>query len=292
MKRPQELHDVDGGIECLWTEADADRSEPAHTIMVPSTADQEIVRLKDERDELTETLEKANRRIHRLLGEKNQLAGLLNSRDEQIQHLNRELGGHIFAQKATLGKEKGTSSLQHSLAAAFVTLVDRVRVLFAASPQEIGNGPESGQIVEPEANECMPLVAHRNRGSTQQIVAVLLFGLDKEEIERLLPTIEHDCSARGMMPLCLIDIDAFELLRGHELIFEYLPPPDDRNRFDPTLYWDLYIQRRLAVVRRKWNPVRVVAFGASAMTTLTLWSSSPFEDAPLPTVIGEALTSS
>ncbi|NJO36290.1 MAG: hypothetical protein HC871_00175 [Rhizobiales bacterium] len=138
-----------------------------------------------------------------------------------------------------------------------------------------------------ESGQASPLGARRGGDLGQPVVGVILLGLGQEDIERLLPIIERDCSSKKMKPLCLVDLDAFELLRTRGLIFEYLPPMEERDRFDRSLHWDLYLQRRLAIVRRKWNPVRVVAFGTVAMKTLTLWSSSPFEDKPLPTALAD-----
>ena len=36
--------------------------------------------------------------------------------------------------------------------------------------------------------------------------------------------------------------------------------------------------RRLALLRRKWQPVRIVAFGPAAARLLLQWKDSPFED--------------
>jgi hypothetical protein len=88
-----------------------------------------------------------------------------------------------------------------------------------------------------------------------------------------------------MMPLLLTDNDAFELLREHDIIFEYLPPAEDRQQFDRHLSWNLYLQRRLAIIREKWQPARVIALGQVAADMLKLWQQSPFEEIPLPAAV-------
>ena len=88
-----------------------------------------------------------------------------------------------------------------------------------------------------------------------------------------------------MMPLLLTDNDAFEVLRENSIIFEYLPPAEDRQHFDRGLSWDLYVQRRLAIIRKKWQPARVIALGQVAAETLSLWQQSPFEEIPLPAAV-------
>ncbi|MDH3663830.1 MAG: hypothetical protein OEU92_28085 [Alphaproteobacteria bacterium] len=252
------------------------------------TTDQEVARLTASLDDLNEAVAKANKRIYRLQGEKGQLASLLDQRDEQIQHLNRELGGHLPAGNVAAAAKGKTSSLRDSPTATFGSMADRIRAFFVDSPKVTNDVVASQKTAQFDKSGPALLGARRLGGSAQQTVIVLLLGLGREEIERLLPIVERDCSSRGMTPLYLIDIDAFELLRGRGSIFEYLPPADDRDRFDSSLNWDLYIQRRLALIRRKWDPVRIIAFGTSAMSTLTLWSSSPFEDTPLPAVLGDA----
>ncbi|MGH6919149.1 MAG: hypothetical protein ACREJ0_15760, partial [Geminicoccaceae bacterium] len=77
----------------------------------------------------------------------------------------------------------------------------------------------------------------------------------------------------------------FDLFRARGRIFEYLPPPEARERFAPDLHWDLYLLRRLALIRRKWQPVRVVAFGRTAAEVVQLWRDSPFEATPIPAAL-------
>jgi GR25 family glycosyltransferase involved in LPS biosynthesis len=107
--------------------------------------------------------------------------------------------------------------------------------------------------------------------SGQQTVAVLLYGMDKPEL----------AAALGMTPIFLTDHDGFDLFRSHGRFFEYLPPPEARKVFAPDLNWDLYVLRRLALIRRKWQPSRVVAFGRPATEVMQLWLDSPFEETPI-----------
>ncbi len=283
MKRLSELHDVNNDIKRLWAGTDTECSEKARSSLIPLQTDQDAAHLRESLDQLNVTLEKANRRINRLLGEKKQLSALLEKRDDQVEHLNRELGRYASAQAVVAAENGGAARFQDLLAAALTSVKGRISNLLSEQP-EVGDAlVESNRSDGPtRTNRHSRLVARHKADIGQQVVAVLMFGLTKSEIEQLLPTIQRDCSAKRMVPLCLIDMDAFELMRGRGLIFEYFPPADDRDRFDPALNWDLYVQRRLALIRRKWDPVRLVAFGAPAMRVLTLWSSSPFEDTPLP----------
>jgi hypothetical protein len=142
-------------------------------------------------------------------------------------------------------------------------------------------------VLEAEAAEPgeLPLLPRLNGSKAAPLLAAAVFGLDAIEIERLLPVIEQQCRRHGMRPLILTDCDAFQLLRARRLVFEYLPPPGAQHRFAPGLSWDIYLQRRLAVIRRKWQPVRIVAFGGRAMAVLQLWRNSPFEPDEIPALV-------
>lgn len=286
MKRLSEIHNMNNDIKRLWTETGADRPEQVKGSPISSSTDQDVARLRSSYDELNINFEKANRRINRLLGENKQLSTLLDKRDEKIERLSRELGASESGQRVVAPGNDRMSWPLGSLATVSASVSERIRKLVSKRPEPDNDPVEGNRSPILTANGHSRLIARRKADIGQQVVAVLLFGLARSEIDQLLPIIIRDCSSKRMAPLCLIDMDAFELLRGRGLIFEYLPPTDDCDRFDSTLNWDLYIQRRLALIRRKWDPVRFVAFGSSAMKTLTLWSSSPFEDIPLPVASG------
>jgi hypothetical protein len=54
----------------------------------------------------------------------------------------------------------------------------------------------------------------------------------------------------------------------------------------PELDWDLYRLRRLALLRRKWQPKRIVAFGPAARALVDAWQKSPFEDESIARIVG------
>ncbi|MGI9491981.1 MAG: hypothetical protein ACR2QF_06230 [Geminicoccaceae bacterium] len=229
-------------------------------------------------------MEKAQRRIERLLGERNQLSALLDKRDEQIQHLYRELGSRGSTNSEVKVPKNAPSSWLNTL----TTL--GTKILSGNGAVQLQHGLENAakQPME-ETKEALsngfkrpPLLANHKTAAPKAVLAVLLFGLDEDQIKNLLPVIERDCQASDMMPLLLTDNDAFELLREHDLIFEYLPPDEDRRQFDLELSWNLYIQRRLAIIRQKWQPARVIALGQVAADMLKLWQQSPFEEIPIP----------
>jgi len=286
MKRLQELQEASGDIERLWTERRIEHEERSQGTLLPLKTDRDVDRLNATLEELNASLEKATRRINRLLGEKTQLAALLDKRDDQIQNLNRELGACLPVEKSVIGSNGLASMLRNSPRAVW-SITKSFRTYFFNRPETARDAVVVQREGHADTEKRAPLIVRHKDGSARQAVAILLLGLSKDEIERLLPLVERDCSSRAMAPVCIVDIDTFELFRRRGLTFEYLPPADDRKRFDPSLHWDLYMQRRLALIRRKWDPVRVISFGETATRILTLWSSSPFEGKPLPTAIRE-----
>ena len=246
----------------------------------------EIERLKAAVDELRDELDQANRRISRLTGERNQLASLLDKRDEQFLRLNRELGARATPHEPTsdtplLWGNKLTSRIAQKVS-FWAKGLGRGTAVVPSDPATHGKSVDHQQ----KPFERLPLVAHCKTSAPRRVLAIVVFGLTEAEIGKLLPVVERDCETRGMMPLLLTDNDAFELFRERGMIFEYLPPAEDRERCDQRLCWDLYLQRRLALIRQKWQPVRIVAFGEFAVGVLKLWRESPFENSALPAAVG------
>lgn len=253
----------------------------------PIGPDHETALLNIRLGEAETALDKARRRIERLLGERNQLGTLLAMRDEQIQTLNRELGAQRFVNADQRPSETIPSLWKNVLAALTRKIGSEGRVMEAKSGSLFPKTQD--KITKKKASKPdfgrPPLVVNFKKASPQAVLAVVLFGLDESEIRNLLPVIARDCSASDMMPLVLTDNDAFELLREQGMVFEYLPPAEDREQFSRQLSWDLYIQRRLSIIRQKWQPTRIIALGQVAADTLRLWHESPFEEIPLPAVV-------
>jgi hypothetical protein len=109
-------------------------------------------------------------------------------------------------------------------------------------------------------------------------IMALAIGLGDDELVGVLDLLIAQRRRSDLEPIVITDSDSFEGLRARRLAFEYLPAPGLRARFAPQLEWDLYLLRRLALMRRKWQPVRIVAFGPAAAQLLARWKDSPFED--------------
>ena len=123
-------------------------------------------------------------------------------------------------------------------------------------------------------------------GHAQPLIAAILLGLGRDELPVVLGLIERYCRDRQLTPVLLTDHDGLELFRSRRMLFEYLPAAALRDRVAPAMEWDLYLQRRLALIRRKWQPARIIAFGPAAAQVARSWRSSPFENEGIEELIG------
>jgi hypothetical protein len=233
---------------------------------------QEVVEARRQDGQAETTLAKRTSRMHQLIGERDQLASLLAARDAEVLRLTRELGA--LTERAAPAA-RGTPSF---LAAASA-LLDKVRQIRKAPvPSRPPNaspaieGPSAGRPLQPWVKD----------GPPKPVLGVVVFGLSEAEIESVLGIVERHCTERGLVPLLLTDNDAFQLFRGRRVLFEFLPARAEQERFAPELDWRLFTLRRLALIRRKWQPARVIAFGRSAAEVVQLWLDSPFEATPVP----------
>jgi GR25 family glycosyltransferase involved in LPS biosynthesis len=132
-----------------------------------------------------------------------------------------------------------------------------------------------------------PLQAFAKELPGAQAMLIVLVGLGREECARALDTLESVGRQLGIVPVVITDSAAvFAQLRARRFAFEYLPPAERQERLMPELDWDLYRLRRLALLRRKWQPKRIVAFGPAARALVDAWQKSPFEDESIARIVG------
>jgi hypothetical protein len=234
---------------------------------------QEVSELRQRSEQLQAVVEKRTRRVQQLLGERERLASLLAERDAELQRLNRELGALTPRAKPAVVGSPGLRKVARTVLDSIWKTRKEPRPTGSRGAQ-----PSTPQHTSPGGG----LVPWLQNGPPKAVLAVITFGLSEAEIEHVLAAIEANCAQRDLAPLLLTDNDAFQVFRGRRVLFEFLPAPSDQERFGPDLDWRLYTLRRLALIRRKWRPVRVVAFGSRAAEVVKLWRDSPFEVGPTP----------
>jgi hypothetical protein len=234
---------------------------------------QEVAEARRQGRQVEATLAQRTRRVQQLIGERDRLTSLLAERDAQLQRLNRELGA-LTARAAPAGRGSST------FLAAASAMLDKIRhTRKAPAPSKSPSAP-SAAMERPSTER--PLLPWVKDGPPKRVLGVVVFGLSEAEIESVLGIVERHCTERDLAPLLLTDNDAFQLFRGRRVLFEFLPARAEQERFAAELDWRLFTLRRLALIRRKWQPVRVIAFGRSAAEVVQLWLDSPFEVTPIP----------
>jgi hypothetical protein len=225
--------------------------------------------------ELVKTLELRERRVNQLLGERNQLERQLVRAEAALQELNRKLGA---AARPEAVPAAPTSRLQPTLRDRLLGSLSRLRtrqLKIIASPR--AQAQEEDPI---RRDRWGPLISFAGQREAR-VIALVAFGLKAEQRTHVLDIALRFGVERGVVPLVLTDDDDFAPLRSRGMVFEYFPPRSVREARAPALEWELYLQRRLALIRRKWRPTRIIAFGGQAAEAVRLWSESPFEDASL-----------
>lgn len=137
----------------------------------------------------------------------------------------------------------------------------------------------------PTSDNAARLVPLTKTRPAAKVVMVVVFDLGPAELGTIVEVVDEQSAAAGVVPIFLTDSDDFQPFRSRRVPFEYLPPPSHGARFAPDLDWELYRQRRLALLRRKWQPGRIVAFGPTASAAVAAWRESPFEDPSIAEVI-------
>jgi hypothetical protein len=248
---------------------------PTHSYAVAAPThrlDQGAQEPRQRGEQLEASLERSTRRIQQLIGERHVLTSLLAERDAELQRLNRELGALTArAVPEVQGPRPRLAAARALLERVWPARTAPVRADPVSAP------PETAQQASERA-----LVPWIQNGRPKAVLGVVVFGLSEPEIENVLGIVERQCAERDLAPLLLTDNDAFQLFRGRRVLFEFLPPRSEQERLAPDLDWRLFTLRRLALIRRKWQPVRVIAFGRRAADIVQLWRGSPFEATPIP----------
>ncbi len=148
---------------------------------------------------------------------------------------------------------------------------------------------ENNKHVPPSEPDVLKgiLIPRSRRGDSPKVLMIMTMGLETDAFAATIETIQSQ-RRPDLEPVIVTDRRDFRLLRRHRLVFEYFPSPESQRRFAPDMPWDLYRVRRLGRIRRKWAPVRIVAFGSISRQYLQELSVSPFEDPSIVDIIGTA----
>ena len=115
-----------------------------------------------------------------------------------------------------------------------------------------------------------------------------VWGLVPAELERVVARIQTSAAQARVHPVFLTDCARLEILRAHRALFEYLPTMEELARLAPADDALLYLVRRLDLLRRKWQPVRIVACGEEAASILARLAAREEASDALRDLVGSA----
>ena len=176
--------------------------------------------------------------------------------------------------RSTLARLRGVGT---ALAAAGRELVRRTGR--EEAPREAAAAKPVPRPVPPPARfGIQPVLPFGAQRQGQEMILALLVGADRDLRERTVAMLGRQLAGGKAIPVVVTDHDDVSSLRACRLPFEYLPSRERAGEGSlRELPWETYRLRRLALLRRKYQPLRIVAFGPPAHELLEAWRRSPFE---------------
>ena len=135
----------------------------------------------------------------------------------------------------------------------------------ASQAHEVRTGSVDGTTL------LKPLTPIPNEGHLSQVVLVVVLGLTDEELDAAIDAVDAQRHPEPVVPIFLTDSCAFGKFRSRHLLFEYHPASSCHARTISSIDWELFERRRLQLLVAKWQPLRIIAFGAEARACLDRW---------------------
>jgi len=109
------------------------------------------------------------------------------------------------------------------------------------------------------------------------VLLISVIGVDASERDRMLDWMIEDCETSGKLPIFMTDDLDLHPWLSRGLMVEHLPSMSRQEKTAPDLDWDLYLQRRLAFLKRKWQVDHIVDLGRSLNRLGARQETSPID---------------
>jgi hypothetical protein len=139
-----------------------------------------------------------------------------------------------------------------------------------AVPPAGGEAP-AGDAGQGAPTAAPPLVRRSSDAAGGRVILLVVLGLEKDAIERIIDDVTASRRAGAPEPLFLTDLDRFELFRARDLAFEHIPSARSKSLIRGDLPWETYLRRRLDLMMSKWQPVATIPYGEVAGGIVKAW---------------------
>lgn len=205
---------------------------------------------------MTEEGERDSVREH-LAREVLRLREVVEEKSAEIWALNREVGS--LEQQVEDQASRG-APLGFRISELAVGILRRMGLIKQTQPQGEDEDGLSGALFDGYLHRD-PLIPFGPQNEEKKVIAVTAFDLSRDEMKKVLGTVERYCAKRDAVPVFLTDSVWSEDFREAGFAFEYFPQVQVREKFAGGLDWALYLKRRVRTFRRKWDPAGFISFG-------------------------------
>ena len=159
------------------------------------------------------------------------------------------------------------------------------RLAARVRPKHASSTPPSPKPAAPPPKDGPLVPFSRASAPARPVLLAVVNGLTAVELERIAVSVHDAMDKAGVHVVFLTDSPALAVLRRRVPLVEYLPPQHELERLARPAEAELYLARRLEILCRKWQPVRIVPYGEAAAAWLARLCSLP-EAAALGPLVG------
>jgi len=106
---------------------------------------------------------------------------------------------------------------------------------------------------------------------TKRYILALILGQTIEEAKTAASTLAKIAKEKDYRIILVTDQTEISFFQIEECITEYLPPFESLANREGALPAETYLERRLNILVRKWEPVQTIPFGAPSEALFDLW---------------------
>lgn len=99
------------------------------------------------------------------------------------------------------------------------------------------------------------------KASRADFILISVIGMEPTARDQMLDWMVEDCNAKGKTPVFITDDLDLTPWIERRLLIEHLPSLERQANLAPDLGWDLYLNRRLDQIKRKWRSADIADLG-------------------------------